>query len=100
MSKESIRKELDGEKPTLETILCALNGFKREKFFKTKGTKMEDTSSFLTKKGQKLYSILTSILYAVGHIAELSDEADMMVGDLDETIRLGQACLPWEEQKR
>ena len=100
MSKESIRKELDGEKPMLETILCALNGFKREKFFKTKGMKMEDTSSFLTKKGQKLYSALTSIIYAVGHITEFSDEAQMMVDDLDETIRIGQACLPWEEQKQ
>ncbi len=85
MSKKrtGLIKELE-ENPTLEEILCFING-KREKMYlkKMKIDKDGYVVKWGTNKGEVAYRKLTEILFGIGHLLNKENEVEEMVEELD-----------------
>ena len=59
--------------PTLEDLLAVMNNGKYDKFFLRRPKEFPDGSrQFMTRKGSKMYGRLTSILYAVARLTDVS----------------------------
>lgn len=77
------------ENPTLEDVLVAFNGYKKEKVLLKKVQRDDDgyVKKTFTKKGGKLYENLTSLLFGIGRLTGNLDAMIDVVDDLDEIAK-------------
>jgi len=80
-------KKLDELKnPTLEDLLAVMNDGKYDRFFLRRPREFPDGSrQFMTRKGNKMYDRLTSILYAVARLTDV--DMENTVETLDTIVR-------------
>ena len=80
--------------PALEDVLAILNGGKYEKFFLDRPREYPDGSKkYLTRKGAKLYRLLTSLLENISKITAVDEvfrggySTGDVIEELDEIVR-------------